>query len=94
VNKTVLIAGFIRNLKIVNTKSGNRLAIITLEDMTASIDVTMYAENFAAARNCLVEGQLVIVEGEVGVDTFSDGYRIRATKAMNLEQARLFMPVV
>ncbi|EKE00991.1 MAG: hypothetical protein ACD_21C00250G0064 [uncultured bacterium] len=86
--RAVLIAGFIKNLKIVNTKSGNRLAIITLEDMTASIDVTMYAENFASARECLVEGQLVIVEGEVGVDSFSDGYRIRATKAMNLDQAR------
>ncbi len=88
VNKSVLIAGFVRNLKIVNTKSGNRLAIITLEDMTASIDVTMYAENFTLAREFLVEGQLVIVEGEVSVDTFSDGYRIRATKAMNLDQAR------
>jgi DNA polymerase III subunit alpha len=89
VNKTVLIAGFVSKLKIVTTKSGNRLAIITLEDMTASIDVTMYAENFTDAREFLVEGQLVIVEGEVSVDTFSDGYRIRATKAMNLDQARL-----
>ncbi|MEI8054846.1 MAG: DNA polymerase III subunit alpha [bacterium] len=88
VNKNVLIAGFVKNLKIVNTKSGNRLAIITLEDMIASVDVTMYAENFTVARECLVEGQLVIVEGEVSVDTFSDGYRVRATKAMSLDQAR------
>jgi DNA polymerase-3 subunit alpha len=88
VNKNVLIAGFVENLKIVSTKSGNRLAIITLEDMTASVDVTMYAENFAVARECLIEGQLVIVEGEVSVDSFSDSYRIRATKAMNLDQAR------
>lgn len=87
--KNILIAGFIQKLKIVNTKSGNRLAIVTLEDASASIDVTMYGENFTEAREYLVEGQLIIVEGEVGVDTFSDGYRIRATKAMNLEQARL-----
>lgn len=87
--KNILIAGFIQKLKIVNTKSGNRLAIVTLEDASASIDVTMYAENFTAAREYLIEGQLIIVEGEVGVDTFSDGYRIRANKAMNLEQARL-----
>lgn len=87
--KNILIAGFIQKIKIVNTKSGNRLAIVTLEDASASIDVTMYGENFTEAREYLVEGQLVIVEGEVGVDTFSDGYRIRATKALNLEQARL-----
>ena len=88
IGKTVLIAGFVRSLKIVTTKSGNRLAIITLEDMTSSIDVTMFAENFTASRDCLVEDQLVIVEGEVVVDNFSDGCRIRATKAMNLDQAR------
>ena len=88
VNKNVLIAGFVQKLKIVNTKSGNRLAIISLEDMTANIDVTMYAENFTLARDCLVVGELVIVEGEVSIDTFSDGYRIRATKAMSFDEAR------
>lgn len=87
-NKTVLIAGFVKNLKIVNTKSGNRLAVVTLEDMTANIDVIMYAENFATARECLIVGQLVIVEGEVGIDNFSDSYSIRAIKAMSLDQAR------
>ena len=88
VNKVVLIAGFVKNLKVVNTKSGNRLAVITLEDMTASVDVIMYAESFTVARECLVVGQLVIVEGEVGIDSFSDSYSIRATKAMNLDQTR------
>ena len=88
IGKTVLIAGFVRAIKIVNTKSGNRLAIITLEDNLASIDVTMFAENFTAARACLIEEQLVIVEGEVVADAFSNGYRIRATRAMSLDQAR------
>jgi DNA polymerase III subunit alpha len=48
----------------------------------------MFAEAFTLARTCLVEDQLVIVEGEVVVDHFSNGYRIRATKAMSLDQAR------
>lgn len=88
IGKMVLIAGFIRSLRIVNTRSGNRLAIITLEDATSSIDVTMFAENFTSSRASLVEDQLVIVEGEVTVDNFSDSYRIRATRAMDLDQAR------
>ncbi|MDR1057274.1 MAG: DNA polymerase III subunit alpha [Coxiellaceae bacterium] len=88
IGKMVLIAGFVKSLKIVTTKSGNRLSVITLEDATASIDVTMFAENFTASRDFLVEDQLVIVEGEVVVDNFSDGYRIRASCAMDLDQAR------
>jgi DNA polymerase III subunit alpha len=86
--KNVLIAGFIQAIKIVTTKSGNRLAIVTLEDSTASIDVTLFTDNLAASRACLIEDQLVIVEGEVAYDQFSNGFRIRATKAMNLDQAR------
>ncbi len=86
--KVVLIAGFVRSIRIVTTKSGNRLAIITLEDATSSVDVTMFAESFTASRACLIEDKLVIVEGEVAVDQFSDGYRIRATRAMSLDQAR------
>lgn len=88
IGKTVLIAGFIRSIRIVNTKAGKRLVILTLEDASASIDVTMFAENFANYRSCLVEDQLVIVEGEVVVDNFSDSYRIRANRAMSLDQAR------
>ncbi len=86
--KTVLIAGFVKSIRIVTTKSGNRLAVVTLEDATATVDVTLFTENFTASRSCLIEDQLVIVEGEVAVDHFSNGYRIRATNAMSLDQAR------
>ncbi len=88
VGKNILIAGFINSIRLVNTKSGNRLAIITLEDNSGSVDVTMFAENFAQARSSLVEDRLVIIEGEVVADQFSNGYRIRASRAMSLEQAR------
>ena len=56
--------------------------------MSGTIDVTLFSENFIDSRDCLIEDQLVIVEGEVVPDNFSNSYRIRATKAMNLDQAR------
>lgn len=88
VGKSVLIGGYVKSLRIVNTKSGNRLAIVSLEDLTGSIDVTMFGESFDSYRSNILEGQLVVVEGEVVADNFSNGYRIRGNKALNLDQAR------
>lgn len=84
----VKIAGFVTGVRIVTTKSGKKLAIITIEDETGTIDVTMFSELFTKVRNLLVEDQLIIVEGEVSVDMYTQGYRVRATSAMDLEQAR------
>jgi DNA polymerase-3 subunit alpha len=89
IGKIVLVAGFIKSLKLITTKSGNRLSIFNLEDITTSIEVSMFMENFTVARDFLIEDQLVIVEGEVIINTFSDNYRIRAIRVMNLEQARV-----
>ena len=89
IGKTILIAGFVSASRVLNTKSGKRLAIVTLEDMSGTIDVTMFDEVFTSSRDFLVADQLVIVEGEVAEDSFSNSYRIRATKAMSFDQARM-----
>ncbi|MCL5261292.1 MAG: DNA polymerase III subunit alpha [Gammaproteobacteria bacterium] len=87
-NKIVLIAGFVSAVKIVNTKSGNRLGIVTIEDDSGSIDITIFSDLFTDVRSLLVEDQLIIVEGEVGIDNFTNNQRIRATKVFDLEQMR------
>ncbi len=88
IGKTVLIAGFVSSMRIINTKSGNRLAIISLEDGSDSIDVTLFDEVFTKSRSFLIEDKLVFVEGEVGVDNFSSGYRVRGHRVMDLDTVR------
>lgn len=87
-NKTSLIAGFISSLKIVTTKTGNRMAIISLNDGTGSINVVLFSELFKETRDFLVDGQLLLIEGETGVDNFSQDLRMRAIRVMTIEQAR------
>lgn len=87
-NKTVIIAGFVVAVRIFNTRTGNRLAAITLEDETGSIDITAFSDLYVTVRDLLNEGQLLVIEGEVGVDNFSGSMRVRALKIKTLEQAR------
>lgn len=86
--KSVIIGGFVKATKIINTKSGNRIAIITVEDISGTIEIAVFSELFAAMRDYLVADQLLIFEGEVSLDKFSGEQRIRATKVMTLEDAR------
>ena len=88
VGKTLLVAGIISSIRIITVKSGNRMAIVTLEDSTGSIEVTLFDEVFGKSREFLQENGLIIVEGEVTQDNFSNGYRVRGHSAMSLDMAR------
>ncbi|MCK5521944.1 MAG: DNA polymerase III subunit alpha [Thiomargarita sp.] len=84
--QTVRVAGWVTDLRI-NTKRG-RMAFITLDDSTARMEVKIYSELYATARDLLVKDTLLIVEGEVRVDDYNDGYTMTAKKISTLETAR------
>jgi DNA polymerase-3 subunit alpha len=84
--QTVCVAGWVTDLRI-NTKRG-RMAFITLDDSTARMEVKIYSELYATARDLLVKDTLLIVEGEVRVDDYNDGYTMTAKKIYTLETAR------
>lgn len=88
IGEIVRVAGFISATKIINTKSGNRVAILTLEDGSGFIDITLFDELFASSRMLLSEDRLIIVEGELVIDSFSNGYRIKGQKILDLPRAR------
>jgi len=84
--QTVRVAGWVTDLRI-NTKRG-RMAFITLDDDTARMEVKIYSELYATARDLLVKDTLLIAEGEVRVDDYNDGYTMTAKKIDTLETAR------
>lgn len=88
-NQTVVIVGFVSAVKTIMTKSGKRMAVVTLADKTGRIDVTVFSEAFSEYRDQLVKGQLIIVEGEVSLDSFSGGYRVQAKRIFDILKARV-----
>lgn len=87
-DRTVIVAGLVVGLKIMQTKSGNRMAFLTLDDRTARIEMAVFAETFTKYRDLIQKDQLIIVEGEVSVDDFTGGYKITTRTILNLDQAR------
>ncbi|MFZ2315700.1 MAG: DNA polymerase III subunit alpha [Gammaproteobacteria bacterium] len=82
------MAGIIANLRTRQTKRGDRIAIFSLDDGTGQIEVVCFSEPYQTFRPLLVEDQLIIVEGEVGIDDFSNSARILAREISTLEQNR------
>ncbi|MBA3660412.1 MAG: DNA polymerase III subunit alpha [Gammaproteobacteria bacterium] len=86
--QTIRIAGIITALRTRQTKKGDRMAILTLDDGTAHIDGVCFSDTYNKYRHLLIEDQILIVEGDVSIDEFNNGLRIMAKDFYTLDQAR------
>ncbi len=82
-----MLAGVIYGVQVRNSRRG-RMAILTLDDATARIEVVVYGELFQEKRAVIQEDQVVVVRGKVFPDEFSGGLRITADQIMDLAEVR------
>ena len=82
-----LIAGIISGVRTQMTQRG-RMVIVTLDDATATVDVTVYNEVFDAHRALFKEDEFLAVHGKISEDRFSGGLRITAERVMDIATTR------
>jgi DNA polymerase III subunit alpha len=87
-DQMIVVAGLVSAIRTMNTKRGNRMAFITLDDNRATIELAVFSESYEEYRDLLVKDQLIIVEGDVSVDEYSGGYRMSARKVYDINTAR------
>ncbi len=86
----VLVAGIVRAVRRQNPRRGY-MAFVTLDDATAQIEVTIFAEHFDQHRAMIREDALLFVRGRVETDRreeFAGELRVRADELFDLEGAR------
>ncbi len=81
------LAGVIYGVTMRNSRRG-RMAVLTLDDGSARVEVVVFGELFHAKRAVIQEDQVVIVRGKVQQDEFSGGLRITAEEVMDLAEVR------
>jgi DNA polymerase-3 subunit alpha len=86
--KDVSIAGIPIKVSPKTTKKGDRMAIVSLEDLKGSIDVIIWPETYAATENLLLKEEPLLVKGSVD----SDGNlpKVIAKEICLLSQAKEF----
>lgn len=85
----VTLAGVITALRILQTKRGDRMAVVTLEDGTAMLELVVFSDLYTQQREVLVMDNLVIIHGDVRWDEKTEQPRVRAQTLHSLEQARI-----
>jgi DNA polymerase-3 subunit alpha len=81
----VTLFGHVAALKETATKSGNRMAFLTLEDMAGTVEVTVFPEPYKAAAPYLRAREPVVVRGRV--DDGDKGRVVLAEDVRLLEQS-------
>jgi len=85
---TQTVAGMIINLRVMKNKKGDKMGFVTLDDRSARIEASLFADAFHSAQSLLQTDAMVVVEGEVSNDDFSGGLRLRVKRVMSMEDAR------
>ena len=83
----VMLAGVIYGVTVRNSRRG-RMAVLTLDDGSARVEVVVFNELFQEKRAVIQEDQVVVVRGRVFPDDFSGGLRITADQVMDLAEVR------
>lgn len=87
-NQTATIAGIITSLRVIQTKRGDRMAVVMIDDSSAQIDVLCFADIFNKYRELLIKDKLIVVEGEISLDEFSGSNRVICRELLSIDQAR------
>jgi len=82
-----LIAGIISAVRTQMTQRG-KMVIVTLDDASDTVDVTVYNELYEPNRQLFKEDEFLAVQGKISEDRFSGGLRITADKVMDIAAAR------
>jgi DNA polymerase-3 subunit alpha len=80
----MVLAGLVQALR----RRSRRGRFVALEDHTGSIEVALFDEAYSLYADLLDRDEIIVVEGRVGADEFSGGYRMTAARVMSLGDAK------
>ena len=86
--KSQTLGGLIVALRTTRTKRGDTIGFATLDDRTARVEVSFFSETFEQFRELLVMDAVIVIEGEVSWDHYSERTKIIARQVYKISDAR------
>jgi DNA polymerase-3 subunit alpha len=83
----VVLAGIVSAWRLQQTRRG-RMAVVTLDDGEAQVELTVFNEEFERSRPWIREDELLIVRGKASLDEYSGNVRVSADEVFDLPSAR------
>ena len=83
-----IVAGVVKDIRTVSTRDSEAMAVVSLDDGHASVDMTLYGRDYLNEFEKLKEGELIVVECSIQNDKRSDGYVLRGRTVHSIEDMR------
>jgi len=87
-DQNITVAGLVVAMRTMNTKRGDRIAFITLDDRTGRLELAIFSEAYNQHRDLIAKDRLLVVEGEVSLDDYTGGLKMSANKLYDIDHAR------
>jgi len=84
-----VVAGLVIDLRVRQSKSGKRMAFLTLDDRTGRLDIAVYSEVYHQYREVLSKDVLIVVDGALAIDEYTGLHRLTAERVYSIESARV-----
>jgi len=84
----VVIAGLLIAMRFMKTKKGDTMAILTLDDRTARIEMAIFSNVLGKYRDILATDKIIIATGEVSLDEYSGRLRMQVSELYDMDTAR------
>ncbi len=86
--QNIVIAGLIIAMRTMNTKRGDKMAFITIDDRSSRQEIALFADKYEMYQDILIKDSIIVISGELGLDHYSGNARITVDKIYDLDAAR------
>jgi DNA polymerase-3 subunit alpha len=83
----VKFAGVISAMVQRKTKKGSLISILTIDDGTDRMEMMVFTELYDKIKETIKVDDIVMIEGEIGIDSYTDRLRISANNIIPFNQA-------
>jgi DNA polymerase-3 subunit alpha len=83
----LVLAGMVSGVRILQTRRG-RMAVVTLDDGSAQLEVTVFNDIYEANRPWIRDDELLVVQGRASLDEYSGNMRVTADELFDFASAR------
>ncbi len=82
------VAGLVIDIRTRQTKKGTMMGFATLDDRTARMELAAFSKTYDQYRHLLNKDTILVAEGSIAIDDFSNMLRLTADTIYTIEQAR------
>ncbi|MDE1252452.1 DNA polymerase III subunit alpha [Vibrio aestuarianus] len=87
-DQSVTLAGLVIAAKVMTTKRGTRIGIMTLDDRSGRMEVMLFSDALERYAELLEKDKILVISGQVSFDDFNGGLKMSAREVMDLGSAR------